>query len=168
MFFKPKIKLNRVTDISVEILNKYGIKALILDVDNTLSTHHGQELTEGLEEWLKYMQDNGILLTILSNSKEKRVKPFAQRIGLSYVSLGLKPLPFGYIRAKKALGVGRKDVAIVGDQIFTDVLGGNLVCFKTILLDPIKLETSKSFRFKRAIERFVIKLCKIKNTENVE
>lgn len=166
MFFKPKIKLNKVTDINVEILNKYGIKALILDVDNTLSTHHGQELTEGLEDWLKYMYNNGILLTILSNSKERRVKPFAERIGLSYVSLGLKPLPFGYLRARKALGVNKKVVAIVGDQIFTDVLGGNLVGFKTILLNPIKLETSKSFKFKRAIERFIIKLCKIENTEN--
>ena len=166
MLLKPKIKLNRVTDISIDILNKYGLKALILDVDNTLSTHHGQVLTDGLTEWLGVMKDAGIKLTVLSNSKEKRVKPFAEKIGLDYIALGLKPLPFGYLRAKKALNVKRKEVAIVGDQIFTDVLGGNAVGIKTILLDPIKLETSKSFKFKRKLERLVYKIYKIKNTEN--
>lgn len=166
MLLKPKIKLNRVTDISIDILNKYGLKALILDVDNTLSTHHGQVLTDGLTEWLGVMKDAGIKLTVLSNSKEKRVKPFAEKIGLDYIALGLKPLPFGYLRAKKSLNVKRKEVAIVGDQIFTDVLGGNAVGIKTILLDPIKLETSKSFKFKRKLERLVYKIYKIKNTEN--
>ena len=166
MLLKPKIKLSRVTDISIDILNKYGLKALILDVDNTLSTHHGQVLTDGLTEWLGVMKDAGIKLTVLSNSKEKRVKPFAEKIGLDYIALGLKPLPFGYLRAKKSLNVKRNEVAIVGDQIFTDVLGGNAVGVKTILLDPIKLETSKSFKFKRKLERFVYKIYKIKNTEN--
>lgn len=166
MLLKPKIKLSRVTDISIDILNKYGLKALILDVDNTLSTHHGQVLTDGLTEWLGVMKDAGIKLTVLSNSKEKRVKPFAEKIGLDYIALGLKPLPFGYLRAKKSLNVKRNEVAIVGDQIFTDVLGGNAVGVKTILLDPIKLETSKSFKFKRKLERLVYKIYKIKNTEN--
>ena len=65
MFLKPKIKLEKVTDITIEILNKYGITALILDVDNTLSTHHGQVLTEGLPEWLDLMRQNGIKMTVL-------------------------------------------------------------------------------------------------------
>ena len=60
MFFKPHIKLDRVTEITVELLKRYEISALILDVDNTLSTHHGQVLTDGLEDWLIYMKENGI------------------------------------------------------------------------------------------------------------
>ncbi len=162
---KPEIKLERVTDISLDILKKYKITTLILDVDNTLSTHHGEILTDGLPEWLELMQNNGIGLMVLSNSKEERVKPFAEKIGLSYISLGLKPLPFGYIRALKRLGTKRRETAIVGDQIFTDVLGGRLVGVRTILLTPIKLETTAGFRFKRKIERLVYKLCKIENTE---
>ena len=165
MLLKPDIKLERVTDITLEILKKYNLTALILDVDNTLSTHHGQILTDGLAEWLVYMQENGINLMVLSNSKEARVKPFAEKIGLNYISLGLKPLPSGFIRAIKALGIKRKNIAIVGDQIFTDVLGGNIVGLKTILLTPIKLETTWGFRFKRKIERLVFKIYKIKNTE---
>ena len=165
MLLKPYIKLERVTDITPNILKKYNITDLILDVDNTLSTHHGHILTDGLENWLELMHKEGIGLIILSNSNEERVKPFAEKINLPFISLGLKPLPFGYFRALKALGSKRKNTAIVGDQIFTDVLGGNLVGVRTLLLTPIKLETTAGFRFKRMIERFVIKLYKIKNTE---
>lgn len=163
--FKPEIKLERVTDITLDILKKYNIKALILDVDNTLSTHHGHILTDGLPEWLQLMKDNGIKLIILSNSKEARVKPFAEKINLPYISLGLKPLPTGYLKALKALGTKRRETAIVGDQIFTDVLGGRVVGVRTILLTPIKLETTWGFKFKRSIERVLIKLLKIENTE---
>lgn len=166
MLLKPKIKLDRITDISLEILKKYNINSLILDVDNTLSTHHGHVLTDGLEEWLNLMRSNSIKLIVLSNSKESRVKPFAEKISLSYISLGLKPLPFGYVRALKALGSKIKETAIVGDQIFTDVLGGNTIGIKTILLTPILLESAPSFKFKRKIERIVFKLYKIKNTED--
>lgn len=165
MLLKPEIKMERVTDITPEILNKYNINSLILDVDNTLSTHHGQILTDGLPEWLKMMKENGIFLTVLSNSKEARVKPFAEKIELEYISLGLKPLPFGFLRAMKKFSLKRKNTAIVGDQIFTDILGGNLVGIRTVLLTPIKLEATYGFRFKRMIERFVIKLYRIKNTE---
>ncbi|MBQ3058448.1 MAG: YqeG family HAD IIIA-type phosphatase [Clostridia bacterium] len=166
MFLKPKIKLEKVTDISIDILNKYGIKALILDVDNTLSTHHGQVLTDGLPEWLETMRKNGIKMTVLSNSNSKRLTPFAKKIGLDFISLGLKPLPFGYLRALKRLGTGKKETAIVGDQLFTDVVGGNFVGVTTVLLTPIKPETSLRFRCKRRVERFVMKKLNIVNTED--
>ena len=165
MLLRPNIKLDKITDISVDILNKYNITALILDVDNTLSTHHGQVLTDGLENWLENMRENNVKLTVLSNSTKKRLDPFAKKIGLDYISLGLKPLPFGYLRALKALGTKRKNTAIVGDQIFTDTLGGNFVGLNTVLLTPIKPETSLRFRFKRRIEKFLIKHLKITNTE---
>ena len=165
MLLKPNIKLDKITDINLDILKKYNLKALILDVDNTLSTHHGQILTEGLENWLVYMKENGIKLTVLSNSNKNRVKPFAEKIGLDFISLGLKPLPFGFVRAIKALGTKRKETAIVGDQIFTDILGGNFVGLKTILLTPIKPETSLRFRMKRKVEKLVFKIYNIKNTE---
>ncbi len=165
MLLKPKIRLNKVTDISPAILKKYGITALILDIDNTLSTHHGQVLTKGLRAWMKEMSENNIKLTLLSNSNKKRVEPFAEKINLPFISLGLKPLPFGYLRAIKSLNLDRKDVAIVGDQIFTDVLGGNAIGIKTILLTPIKPETSLRFRFKRKLEKLVFKIYKISLTE---
>ena len=165
MLFVPDIKLERVTDITPQLLKKYDIDALILDVDNTLSTHHGQVLTDGLPEWLLYMKKNGIKLTVLSNSKKKRVEPFAKKINLPFISLGLKPLPFGYFRAVKALNVKRKNAAIVGDQIFTDIIGGKAVGVKTILLTPIKPEDGWSFKVRRRLEKVIINKYNIKNTE---
>ena len=165
MFLLPDIKLDRVTEITPELLKEKGIRALILDVDNTLSTHHGQHLTDGLEEWLQLMRTNEIKLTVLSNSNNKRLAPFAAKIGLDYISLGLKPLPFGYWRAIKALGTDKKETAIVGDQIFTDTAGGNIVGLTTILLTPIKPEDSPRFKFKRRIEKIVLKHYNVQKTE---
>ncbi len=165
MIFRPNIKLDKITDISVEILKKYNIDSLVLDVDNTLSTHHGQVLTDGLVDWLNTMRQNNIKLTILSNSKSERLEPFAKKIDLDYISLGLKPLPFGYLRALKKLNSKRKNTAIVGDQIFTDIIGGNFVGVKTIWLTPIEPEPMLSFRIRRKLEALLIKLLKITNTE---
>ena len=155
MLFKPDIKLGRITDISVELLEKNKITGLILDVDNTLSTHHGQQLTEGLTEWLNIMRNNGIKLIILSNSNEERVKPFAEKIGLDYISLGLKPLPFKFFKALKYIGASRRNVAAVGDQLFTDSLGAHLSGVKAIILDPILPENLPSFKFKRYLEKIL-------------
>ena len=167
MLFRPDIKLKRVTDITPNILKKRNIKALILDVDNTLSTHHGQVLTDGLEAWLTLMRESGILMTVLSNSTTKRLEPFAEKIGLDFISLGLKPLPFGYLRALKRLGTKRRETAIVGDQIFTDTLGGNLIGLNTVLLTPIKPESSLRFRMKRRVEVWLIKKLKIVDLEEI-
>ena len=165
MLLKPHIKLDRITEITPELLKKHGITALILDVDNTLSTHHGTKIVEGFEEWKKKITDSGIKLTVLSNSLKHRIEPFAKRIRLPFISSGVKPLPFGFFRAAKRMDVKRKHSAIVGDQIFTDVLGGNLSGVKTILLTPIKPEKQLRFRIKRKLEKIVFKIHNIKKTE---
>lgn len=165
MLLKPNVKLDKITDITPSMLKRRGITALLLDVDNTMSTHHGQVLTGGLTEWLDLMRENGIALLVVSNSKRARVEPFAEKIGLEYISMACKPLPNGFIKGVKKLGVKRKAAAIVGDQIFTDVLGGNTAGLTTILLTPIKLEDSWGFRFKRRLERVVFKIHKIEKTE---
>ncbi|MBQ8550223.1 MAG: YqeG family HAD IIIA-type phosphatase [Clostridia bacterium] len=157
MILKPHIKRERITDITLDDLKSLGVKALLLDVDNTMSTHHGQTLTDGLLDWISMMQENGIKLMVLSNSKRKRVEPFAAKINLPFISLGLKPLPFGYFRGAKALGEKRKHIAIVGDQMFTDMLGGWGAGVKKILLTPILPEDKFSFKVRRALEKQLLK-----------
>ena len=85
--FKSDSVFRRITDIDISFLRQNNIETLLLDVDNTLSTHHGTLLVDGLTDWLKLMQDNGIRLVVVSNSKDWRIKPFAEKIGLPYVSL---------------------------------------------------------------------------------
>lgn len=156
MIFKPHIKRDKITDITLDDIKKLGVTALMLDVDNTMSTHGGQVLTDGLLEWLELMTSNGIKLIVLSNARKSRVEPFAEKISLPFIHLGLKPLPFGYFRAASALGVKRKNIAIVGDQLFTDMLGGFLSGVKKILLTPILLEDKTSFIIRRRIEKIFL------------
>ncbi len=155
--FLPEYFKHRVTDITLDDLSAWGVTALFLDVDNTLSTHHGQKPLEGLYEWLAVMKANGIRLLVLSNSKQKRVEPFAQKLGLEFISLSCKPLPFGFWRGLRHLGANRKQVALVGDQLFTDVLGGNLCGVKTVRVEPILLEDKKSFIIRRRLEAKILK-----------
>ena len=152
MLLKPTARINRVIDITPDMLKGMGVKALLLDVDNTLSTHHGTVLLDGLEEWIKNMQQSGIELLVLSNSKRRRVKPFAEGLGLDFVSLGLKPLPVGFIKALNKLRLKKSGVALVGDQIFTDVLGARTMGIKVFLSEPIKLENGTSFKIRRYFE----------------
>ena len=149
---KPNFKFNRVTDISVSFLKENGIDALLLDVDNTIITYKGDNLIEGFKAFKEELEQNGIKLLILSNGKSERLKKTAQKAEIEYLPMALKPLPFKYLKAIKILKATKKSTAIVGDQIFTDILGGNIVGIKTILLKPIKLETTISFKIRRYFE----------------
>ncbi len=155
--FKSNLILKRITEITPEMLNSLGVKALLLDVDNTLSTHHGTILVDGLPEWLETMDNYGIKTVVVSNSKRFRIEPFAGRIGRTFVSLACKPLPFGYAKGRKMAGVKKRECAIVGDQIFTDVLGANLYGIKSILVRPVKLEDGWSFKVRRFFEKKLLK-----------
>ena len=151
--FKPTYALRSITEITPAALKKRGIKALILDVDNTLTTHNNPTPAEGVPEWIEEMKSAGIKLLIVSNNNAERVTPFAETLGLHFVPNGAKPLPMGFLRAVKELGVPKNLIAAVGDQIFTDILGANLAGVRSIFVYPIEFETSVPFKIKRAIEK---------------
>ena len=141
--FKPTYVFDKVGEITPEFLHKKQIKGLLLDLDNTLTTHNNPVPPQSSLDWLDKMRAAGIKLMIVSNNHAPRVTP----------SEGKKPLTFGYTRAIKRLGLEKRNVAAVGDQIFTDVLGSNLKGIRSIFVFPIEPETSLPFRFKRAIEK---------------
>lgn len=160
--FKPYKMFYRVTEITPEFLQSCGIKGLALDADNTLSEHHSQTPHDGVEEWLRGMEKAGIKLMMVSNARAKRVVPFAQKLGLEFTSTALKPLPFGFLRAAKKMGLKRSQLAAVGDQLFTDMMGANLAGVKPLLVTPIKEEAGASFRLRRRLEKPMIKRYKEK------
>lgn len=154
--FLPTVALKRVTDISEDLLNSLGIRAVFLDVDNTLSVHGSQSPFEGSVVWAKNLVDQGFQLFIISNNFKERVEPFAAQFQLPFVHFAVKPLPCGYLKAKKGLRkkVKSSQCLVVGDQIFTDIIGANLCGMKSVLLDPIQLEDTASFRLRRKWERY--------------
>lgn len=157
MIFKPRFWVKNVLSIDESFLNEHGIDALILDLDNTLSMHGDPAAEQGIPEWLDKMRGLGVKMAVVSNNTEKRVAPLAAKLGLDYTANGAKPLTFGLNRALKKLGTSRERTAVVGDQIFTDVMGGNFAKMPTILVEPFHLEKGILFKLKRAAESLVFK-----------
>lgn len=153
MLFKPKYVFNSIADIDFEFLRREGIKALVLDLDNTLTTHNNPIPKKETALWLEDMKSKNLPMLILSNNHYERVKPFADVLGLDFVFDAGKPLGKGYKRAVKKLGLKKSEIASVGDQIFTDVLGSNLSGIRSIFTFPIVYETGFWFRVKRTIEK---------------
>ncbi len=152
MLFRAKLALRSVCDITPQLLEKFGIKGLLLDIDNTLTTHDNPIPASGVEAWIAAMQAAHIKLCLVSNNHPPRVQPFAARLGLDFVCEGRKPLSKGYRAAIKKMGLRRKETAAVGDQIFTDVLGANLFRVPCIFVFPIEMETTRFFKIKRKLE----------------
>ncbi len=150
----PTIYKDRITDITLQELETLGVRGLLLDVDNTLTTHGSQVLSDEVREWLQQMQDAGIRMTVVSNSWEWRVAPFAEKIGLRHTSLSCKPSPIGFWRGVRRLGLPKAQCAAIGDQVFTDIIGANLYGITCIQVMPIEMETGKPFlALKRKWER---------------
>lgn len=133
----PNIYIKKVEDITIELLLKNKIKLLILDVDNTLIDYY-EKLSENIENWAKEMKGQGIKLYILSNTNNKeKVKKVASKLEVPYKNFAMKPLKKGFLSIQKEVNIKSENIAVVGDQIFTDILGGNRCNFFTILVDPI-------------------------------
>ncbi len=143
----------KVTDIQPEMLKKMGIQGLILDLDNTLTTHDNPVPGDGVIEWLELMKKSNIKLMIVSYNHPPRVRPFADMLGLEFVSEGRKPLTKGFREAAKKMGLPKKRMAAVGDQIYTDVLGAILFGVKMLYVKPIEQESTTFFKVKRKCEK---------------
>ena len=151
--FFPTVYRRRITDVTAEDLRRLGVSCVLLDVDNTLTTHDAPELDEAVRDWLNEMREQFVLV-IVSNNNAERVAPFADRIGLPFHALARKPLPGGFWSAGAEHLMAKEECVVIGDQLFTDILGANLAGMKSILLEPIELETKQKFiAFKRKIER---------------
>lgn len=153
----PDAYFKRVEDINIEFLNKNKIKALLLDVDNTL-VDRTKKMTESVIKWAKELKGQGVKLYILSNTNDKeKIENIVKKIDIPYQHFAMKPLKRGFKKAQKELGEKSENIAIVGDQIFTDVIGGKRCNMYAILVEPIQEKDFWYTAWKRPIEN------KIKN-----
>lgn len=153
MIFRPTYVFNDITGITPKFLKRKHIKGIVLDIDNTLTTHNNPVPPQSSMDWLARVKKAGIKLIIVSNNKPPRVEPFAQLLDLEYVANGRKPLTYGIYEAVRRMGFEKCDIAAIGDQIFTDIMGANLAGIRSCFVYPLEPETSLPFRFKRTIEK---------------
>jgi uncharacterized protein len=155
--FTPHVRVESVWDLTPDRLGKLEIDGLLLDVDCTLKRYHQNDVQTEVVAWLSALRTGGIGCCIVSNGWNDRIGQFAEIIGLPFVSNALKPLPCGINIALAKMGFKPDRTAIVGDQIFTDVLAGRLAGIKCILVRPIHPEEEPWFtRIKRPPERLLL------------
>ena len=150
---QPDLIFSRITAITPACLKEQGITALVLDIDNTLTTHDCPELPQDVAAWLEARKAEGFQLAVASNNHEPRVAPFAQKIGVKWVSDAGKPLPKGFARAQQQFGVPKQQMALIGDQLFTDVLGARLFGIRALLVEPMAPDHKWYIRLKRVLEK---------------
>lgn len=154
--FLPDIFVETVFDIDIEALKNAGVKAFIFDIDNTLATYAMPVADEKTADWLKELQRSGFGIFIVSNNNRERVRIFSENLGIKYFGKALKPLDIFLRKACRIMGIRPKEAALVGDQLFTDIWGGNLLGMKTILVKPISDVEDGFVKFKRRFERRIL------------
>ena len=135
--FLPDLIADSVTDLSPQDLERRGIKLLMLDFDNTIVPYTTNQPTERMAAWLKQLQASPIEVCVVSNSKKERVKIFCEAWGINCVTHAKKPFSDGIYRCLAQYELPGEHCAIAGDQIYTDVLGGNCAGVQSILVKAI-------------------------------
>ena len=150
--FKPTYNVNSILEIPVEFFKNHKINSVLIDIDDTLTSHGEQSINSDTLHWIELLRSNGINLILVSNNFKKRVSIFAKSVGLPYVHMSLKPLPWGFSRALKRLSSTKEKSVIIGDQLFTDILGANLVGIRSVLVEPRSKSKTLMLKIKRYIE----------------
>jgi uncharacterized protein len=155
--FTPHYRVRCVWELTPERLRLWGLRSLLLDVDCTLTRYHRGEPLPEVALWIEQIRTAGFSLCLISNGLGPRIEQFAERLGLPCISRAMKPLPWGVWSAVKKLDSPPAQTAIVGDQIFADVMAGRLAGVRSILVDPIHPEEEPWWtRMKRLPERVVL------------
>lgn len=154
--FLPNQHVQDIFEITPEKLKQKGIKGIITDLDNTLVAWDVPDATPEIIEWFQQMEEHHIQVTIISNNKEKRVRLFSEPLKTPFVYSARKPFVKAFKKAAKEMALHKDEIVVIGDQLMTDVLGGNRAGFYTILVVPIVQTDGLWTRINRQMERRIL------------
>ena len=157
--FIPKMYQKNIYTINYPKLKEKGIKLLIFDLDNTIGSVHEEVMNKKTADFLNKLPSD-FTIVIASNSKEERVKKFCSPVNFYYVYLSLKPTSKSLMKIKKKYHIGYQEMAMIGDQIITDIFGANCLNIYTILVDPINKDL-KITSLNRKLEEIINKKNKL-------
>ena len=153
----PTMYISSIFDININDLKEQGIKGIIFDIDNTLVPYDEEEPNEEIVDFFSKLQEAGFKITLVSNNTKDRVIKFNKKLQVFALHESKKPLGKNFRKALHLMACKKEEAVIVGDQIFTDVYGGNLVGIQTILVKPVSDKDEWKTKIKRGIEKKVIK-----------
>ena len=167
MIFYPKSYFNNILEVKPEFIKENNIQAILLDIDNTLLDYHNN-IVEGLEDWVENLKKQNIKFCILSNTnKKKKAERISKLLDIPYIFFAKKPFKFGFNKAKKILQIqDNKKIAVIGDQVITDILGANRCEMYSILVEPLNERDIFVTKINRLIEKQILKRYFNKNNIN--
>ncbi|HLR46022.1 MAG TPA: YqeG family HAD IIIA-type phosphatase [Deinococcales bacterium] len=154
---QPDLLVSTIGEVTPELLTGKGIEAVLVDLDDTLVPAGGDTLGEGAAAWFRLLAASGFRVLILSNGKPARVAHWAEQLGVEGLPLVGKPLGRAFRRGLALLGSEPQKTAMVGDQVFTDVLGANRMGLYSILVSPLSPGRLFHTRLLRRVERRIVK-----------
>lgn len=155
--FVPEYYFDTFDMASADFLTSIGVKAVILDVDNTLEPYENPKPGKKVLSWFQSLKDKGIQAAIVSNNDGERINLFNEELGLVVYYKAAKPFKKYILKALNDLGVKKDEAIFIGDQVFTDVWGAHNAGIRAVLVKPIKDKRDVLTRFKRLLERPVLR-----------
>ena len=144
---------NGVTEILVQDLLDQGIETVLLDLDNTLVAWQKSDVPDEVREWIQQLKAADLKLCLVSNTRHgKRLVALSEELGIPYVRRAWKPRKKGFLNAMKELGAEPSKTIMIGDQMFTDVFGGNRLGIYTIMVRPMARREFVGTKISRALE----------------
>ena len=153
---KPDLCVDGLAEIDIGYWYHQGIRCILVDLDNTVSPAGKNRITDEARDLIEASRRVGISVVLFTNAGEDRAKEAAWNMGISYYASAKKPLPHLYRKAIAAHGVAKGEIMTVGDQVFTDVLGGNLNGCVTVLVSPLSKTELVSTKMLRLLEKLIV------------
>ncbi|AOQ24293.1 hypothetical protein MTAT_09350 [Moorella thermoacetica] len=150
---QPDLYVRSLCDIPLAHLKARGIRGLIIDLDNTVTEWGRATLDRGVRRWFADLKEEGIRACLVSNNRSGRVKKVADALGIPGISRAGKPRRRAFRQAMAVMETEASSTAVIGDQVFTDILGGNRLGLYTVLVMPINSREFIGTRMMRHVER---------------
>lgn len=161
--FTPDYYIKNYRSLDIQRLCRQGIQVLVCDIDNTLVAHDEAYPSEDVKTFVQKVKDAGIQVVLVSNNVKERVETFAQDLHVKTYPFARKPLKGTYLKMMKDSGCTPKQIAVLGDQLLTDMLGANRVGFYTILTNPVAQKDLTCTKINRFFENMVFQVLAMQN-----
>ncbi len=155
--FIPDMYQKNIYTIDYKKLKNIGIRCLLFDLDNTIAPFNMKKPSKKIKDLIEKLKDMGFRVVLFSNAGKKKLTPFKEKLEVDCAASCKKPSKTKYLKVLKKYKLSENEVAIIGDQLLTDVLGGNRVGIFTTLINPISKNEIIFSRFNRIIENIIIK-----------